>query len=69
MKSVEIDRHRSSEIFSGSISPGVFVCRGLFRRQSSQSAMYFLIVRVMRGQYQSARSFRYCDPHSDAHRS
>ncbi|OWY99646.1 hypothetical protein PHMEG_00029320 [Phytophthora megakarya] len=48
MKSIEIYRHRSSGIFSGSISPGVFVSRGLFRRQSLQSAMYFLIIRAIR---------------------
>ncbi|OWZ13991.1 hypothetical protein PHMEG_00012597 [Phytophthora megakarya] len=52
MKSIEIDHHRSSGVFSGSIIPGVFVSRGLFRRQSSQTAMYFLIVRALRGQYQ-----------------
>ncbi|EGZ28055.1 hypothetical protein PHYSODRAFT_471006 [Phytophthora sojae] len=44
MKSIEIDRHLSSGICNGSRSPGGFVNRGLLRRQSSQSAMYFLIV-------------------------
>lgn len=44
MKSIEIERHRSSRTCSGSMSPGVVASRGLFRRQSSQPAMYFLIV-------------------------
>eukprot|EP00644_Phytophthora_capsici_P004667 jgi/Phyca11/110838/e_gw1.19.405.1 len=59
MKSIEIERHRSSGICRGSKRAGVFVNRGLFRLQSSQSAMYFVIIRTILGQYQSARSFRY----------
>ncbi|EGZ14683.1 hypothetical protein PHYSODRAFT_510323 [Phytophthora sojae] len=47
IKSIEMDRHRSSGICNGSKSPGVFVYRGLLRRQSSQCAMYFLIVRAV----------------------
>ncbi|DAZ98765.1 TPA: hypothetical protein N0F65_003981 [Lagenidium giganteum] len=54
MKCMEIEHQCSWGIRSGSSRPGALVSRGLFRRQSSPSAMSFLIVFIIRGQYQSS---------------
>eukprot|EP00644_Phytophthora_capsici_P018154 jgi/Phyca11/114188/e_gw1.25.572.1 len=47
MKSIEIERHRASGICKGSNRPGVFVNRGLFRLQSSQSTMMPTVVGIV----------------------
>ncbi|KAG2761508.1 hypothetical protein PC116_g27480 [Phytophthora cactorum] len=59
MKSIEMDLHRSSGILRGSIKPGGFVNRGLFRRHGSQSAMNFWIKLNILDQYQRRASVKY----------
>ncbi|OWY95319.1 hypothetical protein PHMEG_00034706 [Phytophthora megakarya] len=59
MKSMEIDRQRSSGIFRGSSNPGGFVSRGLFRRQGSQSEMNFSIDLSILDQYQRFARVKY----------